>query len=482
MLSSYKKIYVLGALLFVVTAYFSQGFFHPDEHAQVLEFAALKLGLTEKVNLAWEFKSQMRPAIQPFMVFVVHRFFSVFGEVNPFTVDFALRLFSALLSFLSIHLLIRAFIDKIKGEKLKLTFVLLSFLLWFSIYNSVRFSSENLAGRVFIIAFALFVMWQNAKAKHYFAIGLLLGLSFLFRYQNMFLIAGFLAWMLFIQKNKFSNVLLIGLGILVMFGVGVLMDRWLYGEWVLSIWKYFEENILLDKMSGFGTAPWYYYIVHVFNVGIPPFSLLYIVPFVLLVFLRPKDILVWTIVPFVLVHCYIGHKELRFLFPLVGFVPLLAVQAGEIVNEKWPLLLQAKFFKFFTVLFWVYNSIFVALIAFKSADSMVPLYELVYNNYEKPTVLYYTYPNPYDRALEIHYYRRLNLRVQKIDSVQQMRLSADTLRLLATSRTEVQALVRDQNEEVYTSLPDWVKRFNVTGWADRTPIWKVYEISKVPKR
>ncbi len=480
MYKQYRTIYLLSALLFIVAAYFSQGFYHPDEHAQVMEFAGLKLGLTEKANLAWEYGSQMRPAIQPFIVYVTHRFFGWLSIDSPFAIAFILRLFSAALSFLSIHLLLKAFIDKINGEKLKKTFVLLSFLLWFAVYNSVRFSSENLAGHIFIIAFALFIGWGNLNARQYFIVGLLLGLSFLFRYQNMFLIAGFLAWILFINKNKFTDILVIGLGLLLAFGVGMLIDRWFYDEWVLSIWKYFEENILKDKMSGFGTSPWYFYFVKIFNEGIPPFSLLYIVPFVLLVIYRPKNPLVWIILPFLAVHFYIGHKELRFLFPLIGFIPLLAVQGGELINEKWQGLLQKKFFRVFTVLFWVYNGVFLCLISFKSAESNVSMYKEIYHTYTQPAVLYYTDRNPYDRALVIHYYKRENLRMQKINSVNEIPLSADTTALFATCNEVEAAAVSKNNTMIYHILPEWVKHFNVTHWVERTHFWKVYEVKNPP--
>lgn len=122
-----KHIYTLAASLFILAVYFSQGFHHYDEHHQIMEFAGLKLGFTEKANLPWEYAAQMRPAIQPMMVFVAHKIFGLINIDSPFTISFLLRLFTAALSFLSIHLLIKAFIDTIQGDKLKLSFILLSF-------------------------------------------------------------------------------------------------------------------------------------------------------------------------------------------------------------------------------------------------------------------------------------------------------------------------------------------------------------------
>ncbi len=471
-----KNIYIFSAILFVITAYFSQGFNQYDEHTQVMEFGGFKLGLVNESNLSWEYASKMRPAIQPAMVYGTHKILGVFGIDSPFDIAFFLRLFSAALSFLSIHLLIAAFYDRIKSEKLKLAFVALSFLLWFSVFNSVRFSSENMAGRTFVIAFALFFIWKNPSRLQYFFLGTMLGLSFLFRYQNAFLMVGWLAWLLFINKSKFIDLLLVGLGIFLMFGAGVLIDKWFYGEWVLSTWKYFEENILLDKMSGFGIDPWYYYIVQIFNVGIPPFSLFYIVPFIVLVIYRWKDALVWTILPFLLIHFYIGHKELRFLFPAVGFLPLVIVLVLEFVNGKWPSLMISKAFKLFVVLFWIQNMAFTLIVAFKSADAQVPLYKELYYKYDRPVILYYKEHNPYMRGMPVFYYRKDNVVLREIKSLDEIKTCADTTVLFATTNFEDGKLVRKTNELIYSGIPDWVKVFNVFNWVDRTPFWKVYEI------
>ena len=44
----------LGLLLILVAALRSEGFHHPDEHFQVLEFAGAKLGRTPWSALPWE--------------------------------------------------------------------------------------------------------------------------------------------------------------------------------------------------------------------------------------------------------------------------------------------------------------------------------------------------------------------------------------------------------------------------------------------
>lgn len=69
-----KNIYFWSAVVLFITALFSVGAYHADEHYQILEFAGLKLGLTSAENLPWEFHYQMRQTLQPFMVIALHKF------------------------------------------------------------------------------------------------------------------------------------------------------------------------------------------------------------------------------------------------------------------------------------------------------------------------------------------------------------------------------------------------------------------------
>ena len=170
-----KKIYLVAALVFILTAWFSTGYNHFDEHFQVIEFAGLKLGLTEKANLPWEYKCMMRPAVQPLIVYSVYKAASVAGITNPFMVGFLMRLLSAMFTFVSIHMLIRMYAPRITNRKLLYTFLLLSFFLWFIPYNSARFSSETFAGRVFVIGLGWFLLRKTLKPADYLITGILLG-------------------------------------------------------------------------------------------------------------------------------------------------------------------------------------------------------------------------------------------------------------------------------------------------------------------
>ena len=462
--------------MLAITAFFSTGYYHFDEHFQILEFAGLKLNMTVAANLPWEYTYQMRPAIQPAIVVLIFKLFNVLGVNSPFIITFVLRILSAAVAFTGMYLIYKAFYRSIIDDTLKLWFSLLSFFLWFMIYNNVRFSSENWSGSIFLIAFSLLYIKQSQGKRLFFYIGLLLGLSFLFRYQTGFLIAGLISWHLLIKKN-IGNTLSLILGVMIMFGTGILIDRWFYGNWTVTSWNYFYQNIIQNKVSDFGIRPWWYYLEKIFIEGIPPFSLVFIAGFVLFFIFKRKDLLTWTLLPFLFIHFIIGHKEIRFLFPIIGFLPVMIIKSVEIIQERGNKTFhETKIVKIFVKLFWAVNLVFLIIIAFTPADGQISLYRKVYSYYQGPVTMYYTKDNPYNRVLDINFYKRPNLEIVQIDSIGKIDQNANRKQLFVTKDKNILKDLKTQKKIVYSTFPDWIRIFNFNNWMARTNCWYVYEL------
>ena len=472
------SLYVIAGLIFALTAWFSAGYNHFDEHFQVLEFAGLKLGLTVKANLPWEHACMMRPALQPLTVFSVYKTMAAAGITNPFTIAFIIRLLSALLTFASIHLVIRLYAPEFTNRRLLFSFLILSFFLWFIPYNGARFSSETISGRVFLIGLAWFFLRKELKPVHYLLTGIVLGTAFVTRYQVAFMVIGFAAWLAVIQKAGSRNLLLFTGGIIAAAASGVLIDRWYYGEWVLTAWKYFQQNILLDKAAGFGTSPWWYYISQTFINAFPPLSLVYILAVFLYILYYPRDIVTWTVVPFLAVHFLIPHKEIRFLFPVIGLLPvMIARTADTLLKKKSYHLLEHRAVAVSVKLFWYLNMVMLIVLIFRPADDGIALYKKLWDDYRTPAKLFYTDDNPYHRAkVDIHFYKRNSLILQHVDSLQGISLSEDTASLYVTDRPLLPNSLRFDPVLIYATFPQWVRRFNVNNWIERTSFWYVYEL------
>jgi phosphatidylinositol glycan class B len=276
-----------------------------------------------------------------------------------------------------------------------------------------------------------------------------------------------------IRRERFLNLILISAGIIVVAGMGVLIDRWYYGEWTLTVWNYFEQNILNDKVSGFGTEPWWYYISNSFMNGIPPFSLLFIGGIFAMIIFKYKSAVVWTITPFLLIHSIIGHKELRFMFPLVPFLPYLVIQGINITREKFaPGITDNRFFSGFMKLFLIVNAGVLMVVIFSAAKHDVTLFRTLYTKYTDPITLYYIKDNPYgDGVLRMNFYKRESLNIQQIDAVDQIPETGNGLLMLNYRTHEFGTLV-------YSSYPDWLLQYNVNNWQARSRILYVYEFRR----
>ena len=466
-----------GAVVLIITAYFSTGFHHWDEHFQILEFAGYKLGITPYQDLPWEYAARIRPAILPSLALLVHHLFTLFGSSDPFAVAFFLRLLSAALSFTATMLMIRVFLPGIADERLRYAFVLLTFFTWFAVYGAVRFSSENWSGDLFVIGFALLMRERERTSfRTLLVAGALFGLAFTVRMQVAFLIVGLLAWMLFVRKERLGGMAMLVVGILITVGIGIVIDRWFYGGWTLTAWNAFDVNILQGKASAFSKDPWYTYFTKTFTHAGPPISLVFIAAPLILFFLDRRNVLTWMLIPFVLVHILIVHKELRFLFPMLGLLPIVIIQAIEAVRAKGlPRLLERSTWRISTKVFWTIDLVLLAVVMLRPADAEISLYKTIYDGYPRPIAFYYFGDDPYDRVEHIHFYRRPDLEMAGAITGTTRFIPNDTI-LVATKRPADVEARWPHRTLIYSSLPAWVKHFDFNGWQERTDQWYVYQV------
>lgn len=474
-----KKVFLIAAIIFLLTSIFSGGYHHFDEHFQILEFAGLKLGWTEEVNLPWEYDAQIRPALQPFFVYLLYQSTSTIMEVTPFELAFFLRLLSALLSFYSIYLFYRVIKPQFLLEKHQLYFLLIAFFLWFGLYNHVRFSSENISGVLFLIGYSQYFLSEKTDVSKFIFIGLILGFATIIRFHVGFMVFGFALWMGLIKNEKLFRLLYVLTGLMFAFLCGSFIDYWFYGQWTFTAWNYFEQNLILGKAASFGVEPWYYYLREILFNALPPFSLAYLIAPILYFYFRPKDSVTWLLLPFILVHFIVGHKELRFMFVIISFLPVLMVTALEIIENRFKKNWQKKSVGLFIKGFWITNLILAAVVMIKPADSHIDLYRTIYKNYKNETQLYFIGKNPYKRVENIHFYKRQKLTITELDSINTLDFfTTDVPTLVATNQSDLVSSLDKRGKQIYSSFPEWIKHFNFNNWMERTNIWYVFEINQ----
>jgi phosphatidylinositol glycan class B len=341
--ASWTRMFILcmSAALFLhlLAVTWSVGYYHTDEHFQILEFLNFKLGRSTGSELAIEFGAKMRPWLQPAMDYCVSRVLSKTGITNPFYWAWFFRLISGFLGWLSLvglSILSYEWFDDAKLRKLAL---LLCATLWYLPALHARQSSESLSGSVFYLGVSLlFLFFESGGLLLHLIVGLLFGAVFEFRYQMGFLVASVFIYYFQVYKPKYNNLFALITGILAIVALGTWVDHWGYGEWTFAPWNYLPYNLILGHVADVDTQPILDFFRSSLTETFPPLGLLTLCTFALGWIFKPFHLLTWITFPLYLIHSIIGHKELRFIFPIADagpFMILLAASATHRAGRVW---------------------------------------------------------------------------------------------------------------------------------------------------
>jgi len=311
----------------LIASYFSFGYNHPDEHYQILEFAAHFTGLNpDSSSLPWEYQAQIRPWLQPFLHAIPMKALSILGLYQPFDLAAFFRVFYSALNLASLWAIWTSFKKKFNLDP---RWFLLIGTLWFFPYLHVRNSSENLSCIFLTFAFAAFM-----SEKGLLRVGILFGLAFLARYQVALGLLGLgIGLVIRDRRITFPRLKLLR-GFTLVVGFGALLDRIGYGNWVLTPYRYFKVNLIDGVAARFNPYPWYQYFIWIVQLN-PVVSL----PLFFGVFLYAKkqkmDPLSWFVISFFGLHLFITNKEYRFLFPILHLAVLMSIVAYQGTRERW---------------------------------------------------------------------------------------------------------------------------------------------------
>jgi len=379
--------------IYLLSAIVAFWYWHVDEHYQIIEFASYKLGHTPVENLAWEFQSQMRSAILPFIAFIISKFTRMTSCFHPYLVGAICRVLSALF-FAYVYLRL---IAHLQIKKTGISYKIAIFF-WILPTVMVRFSPESIGGSLFILGFLIMEESKGVKSKlDYLLVGLLWGLAFYIRMHIAILIGVFIIYKLIYRTITFNTLAALFIGFLLSTSIEIVLSYWLYGMAVWSPYNYFFENVIQNKASHFGIMPWYYYFTETSKNLFYPIGILLWMGAGYFTVRFPKNILTWLFWSFILSHSLIGHKEYRFLFPIFPFFILMFVKSFEtLTDSSWKKVLL----KSFLILNLVLLPSCILIQSFKPLN-WIKLYSLS-NNYR---IIYSNSPNPYALSPSFYHVR-----------------------------------------------------------------------------
>ena len=486
--SPYAKIFLSGLLVFIVAAFFSVGYHQPDEHFQILEFCNYKLGRSPATDLAMEFKTQSRPTLQPYLAYVIIKSLNAIGIENPFTWAFVLRLLTAISAWFVICKLSLLFISDFVTEKGKKIFIQMSLLLWFVPYLCVRFSSENLSAitLLYAIYFLLSYLKQSSKPKIAVLVltGLLLGFSFFFRFQIASAIIGLIAWMIFIKKMSWKEISVIAGAGIVSMAICVFLDHQFYGTWEITPYNYFHYNFIEGKLAGSGIDPWWSYFQFFIIQAVPPISIVLLVSFIIGVYKKPTSVFSFCIIPFLIFHILIGHKEMRFLFPMLfGFIYLTAIAIDACIVKYKPKAVQYTF-----IILAVVNIPLLAYRTLAPAQEAMKCYQFLYNYAKDKQVTVLCKERSVYKLVgwEVNFFKSPNVNavVMKNDDeiINYLHKNNSQNVLIFNEHSTLDTVFNNfPTKRIYCLLPEWMDEFDFNKWEERARLWSIYEISNNSK-
>jgi phosphatidylinositol glycan class B len=456
----------------MTAAYLHVGYVHADEYYQIFQFAAAKIGL-HVLGMPWEYSDKMRSTLLPALVVAIYKIYSLFTSPDPFILGFIMRIVASIISLSSIIIMLQVFLPTIGGDQLNIEkkyLCLLSLFTLAGIYYNIHYCSENISGSLILIGFSILFANFKSQVLKYVLAGLFLALAFTARFQVGFLIFGLISWLIFIERLEFRLLIVLLLSLIVSIVLfNIILDHWYYGQWTITAWNYFKQNIVLNKVNSYRSEPWFYFFY--MGASILPFGLLYVIAAIILFAYKPRHPLTWALFPFILVHSVIGHKEIRFMVPIINFMPLCLMYAVEIVYNKFGIrLLNAQ--KTIKTLWWINCMSLVVMVVPPTTE--MPLYKYLYRNYQRPTDYYFlTYGGS-----DVDFYKRQNLLSHKIEKIDDIKCDPVRPCLLALTCGQVEKLgFHNDKKIVYSQCPSFLYKLNFGDWIGRTAIYNVYRLN-----
>lgn len=534
----------LSFIFHIIAAVRSSGFYHADEHFQIIEFMNYKLGRSPALDLPLEYGQLMRPWLMSAIFGVLTTLWKALKITSPFDWALSYRLLCSMAGFLCTAGLIlnsyRWFPLKAERQPQWRTYSVLALtLIWYLPALHARHSSENLSGSVFFIGISLLGLclpWGRSGLTHEqdalpdsletpkevptgppahllsipkiqlgreewdlpltknrlklprtlaWTVGILFGLAFEFRYQTGFMIAGALLWLIIVTRISARSLLMILAGAVIPFILGTLADRWGYGQWTFAPWNYLKYNLVQNHVSDSETSPWWDYFRRALTESWPPLGLILLLSFPIAWWKNPKHLLTWITLPLFLVHAIIGHKELRFLFPLLHVGPVLLILS---IQGRMSGLLQRKGIQWLAWGIVGLNSVALIFTTVLPAWSPIRFYDQLYHFKPYGFHLYYKDDSLFDfGGAKMNFYKPSHLPLTHIneytDLIQEMKdnhrpLWVFTPRLsIPQFSTELKPYCRVE----FSTLPDWIERLNPMGVMSRVTNWTLHHC-EIPER
>ncbi|XP_075652577.1 mannosyltransferase APTG1 isoform X1 [Castanea sativa] len=330
--SSTKRVFALCLAFRVVNALLVQTYFNPDEHWQALEVAhRIAFGYG---HLTWEWKKGIRSYLHPVLFAVLYKVLSLLGLDTPWFMMRAPRLLQSICSSVG-DLYMYKLSDVLFGNCVAKWALFAQLANWFMIFCFPRTLSNNLETVLTLIGLYHWPCIRDSSTKIPLVSrkwGLAIAaLAFSIRPTSaiIWVYVGLLE--LFVTRDRLRFIFLevAPIGVLVL-GLTCLLDRLMYGSWVLVPLNFLKFNFLSSGGDYYGTHKWHWYFTQGFTVMLFTF-----LPFSVAGIIQFKQWKLSGLIAWVLgLYSVLGHKEFRFVLPVLPIALMFSGYALAKMNAS----------------------------------------------------------------------------------------------------------------------------------------------------
>jgi GPI mannosyltransferase 3 len=470
LLNLHQIFILISFILHLFLPYTNIGYYSMDEHFQILEPLAYKLELRNQINDIWEFEASIRPWIQIYFYYYIVLILIKLSITDPFIWIYAIQLVVSIIGFISTYLIYKLCLSQkiITQNNYNSYFFFLSI---FILFIHIRTSSENLSISIFIFGiYFIFNFLKDEKNKMHSLIlsAVFFGLSILIRFQMMFLVLPFYLWLLTFRSSKFIPFISFTIISLLLL-IGLFVDYFGYGFFNNTYYKYYYYNIVLGIFDNFGVKSWWFYFSNLIINFFPPIGLFILLGLFLFILKLPKSFISWIVIFNLVLFSYLGHKEIRFIFPILIFSPIFLIFFFNFLEDKN----FYKLSKYLKITIIIFNLIFITLLLFP-AERQIHLYRYIYYNLNNNDI-FYLKENPYIiDGLEPKFYVQslIDIKEVNINDLDNF-INTNTNINIITNRYEYfDDIINGHNscKKIFTTYPEKLMLLN-KNWKKRNMNW-----------
>ena len=445
----------------IIASYLSIGFYSDDEHFQILEPVAYLLGLNDIIiedttGYYWEWRLhiRMRPWFQPYLYYNFIVLLKFIGIENPFTWTLIIRIISSLLGFVSIIYLFFTFKDDFFKKQSHFNYFIF-FGFWFYPFLHARTSSENLSMTFFIISICILYKQLKIIKINYnyfilFIASFLMGLGMIAKFNLVFTAVPFFIWML-IFKFNLKRIIIFGIAVLLALSLGLYIDYINWGSFRNTYLQFYYWNMNEEygRLNDFGTDPFYYYFTESILQLAPILSVFFIFGLILFWINNYKNAITFITFINLIIISLIGHKEIRYIFPIYVFAPFFVSYFFERFNYKY----ISNILKILVV---ISNILFLLITISVPASTKVGAYKYIFENISYDEKIYYLENNPYlVNNMEPFFYTKFLPKINKLDDKTKLK----NVWIVSNKHEKINNLPETCNLK-YSTYPDFIFKLN----------------------